>query len=156
MGEVELAALLCAFLAGSDGETRQYFDVNGLSRHVRVDCETATHVIEIGLDGTSSARDSLHQALFYENLTGKIPVVILIDRDGYEGRFEYELRQTTGMVGMTYLRCTEDFIVKWAATGPMRPAWSDKARDDVPSNGPARSQCDLKRLLPTELAQTTF
>ncbi|WP_167853442.1 hypothetical protein [Roseovarius aestuariivivens] len=39
-------------------------------------------MIEIGLDGKSSARDSLHQALFAEHLTGKTPVVILIDRDG--------------------------------------------------------------------------
>ncbi len=147
MGEVELAALLCAFLAGSDGETRQYFDVNGLSRHVRVDCETDSHVIEIGLDGKSSARDSLHQALFYEHLTGKIPVVILIDRDGLEGRFEYELRQTAGMVGVTYLRCAEDFIVRWAATGPMRPAWRE-ARNDVPRT----DVCDLSAVLPHEIA----
>ncbi len=147
MGEVELAALLCAFLAGSDGETRQYFDVSGISRHVRVDCETDSHVIEIGLDGKSSARDSLHQALFYEHLTGKIPVVILIDRDGFEGRFEYELRQTTQMTGTTYLRCAEDFIVKWAATGPMRPAWRT-AGNDVPSTG----LCDLSALIPQEIA----
>jgi len=142
MGEVELAALLCAFLAGSADEQRQYFDVNGMTRHVRVDCETASHAIEIGLDGKASARDSLHQALFASRLTGKIPAVILIDRDGHEGRFEYELRQTSAMADVIYLTCSEAFIVKWAATGPMREAWYLE-QDDLPDAGSARALCDL-------------
>jgi len=146
MGEVELAMMLCAFLAGSEGETRQYFDVNGLSRHVRVDCETDSHVIEIGLDGKSSSRDSLHQALFFAHLTGKEPMVIMIDRDGFEGRFEYEMRQTTGMTGVQYVRCAQDFIVRWRMTYPFR----NVTGDDLPGSVSAQAQCDLAALTAQE------
>lgn len=156
MGEVELAALICAFLAGGEQEPRQYFDVNGMKRHVRVDCETATHVIEIGLDGKASARDSLHQALFAAHLTGKSPAVVLIDRDGFEGRFEYELRQTTAMTDVGYATCSEDFIVKWAATAPMRPSWMVEDTDDLPLAGPAQALCDLSDLLPEHVARGAF
>ena len=144
-GEVELAALLCAFLAGSEQETRQYFDVNGMSRHVRVDCETEAHVIEIGLDGKRSSRDSVHQALFFAHLTGKTPAVILIDRDGFEGRFEYEMRHVTRAAGVTYARCHEDFIMRWARTRAMRGEHG-AAQDDLPAHWPATSLCDLEAL----------
>lgn len=145
-GEVELAALLCAFLAGSEQETRQYFDVNGMSRHVRVDCETETHVIEIGLDGKASSRDSVHQALFFAHLTGKTPAVILIDRDGFEGRFEYEMRHVAPAAGVTYARCHEDFIMRWARTRAMREGYGQGKQDDLPSHWPATSLCDLGAL----------
>ena len=142
MTEIQLTALLCAFLGGGEAETRQYFDVYGMARHVRVDCETPSHVIELGLDGTPSARDSVHQALFAAHLTGKMPVVLMIDRDGYEGRFEYELRHTAPMAGVLYLRCTEAVIVRWAATAPGR----GRAQDDLPATGNARTVCDLSAL----------
>lgn len=145
-GEVELAALLCAFLAGSEQETRQYFDVNGMSRHVRVDCETETHVIEIGLDGKASSRDSVHQALFFAHLTSKTPAVILIDRDGFEGRFEYEMRHVAPAAGVTYARCHEDFIMRWARTRAMREGYGQGKQDDLPAHWPATSLCDLGAL----------
>ncbi|MEY8840911.1 hypothetical protein AB9K41_17945 [Cribrihabitans sp. XS_ASV171] len=147
MGEVELAALLCAFLAGSDAETRQYFDVNGLSRYVRVDCETESHVIEIGLDGKPSARDSVHQALFAATLTGKIPAVILIDRDGHEGRFEYEMRQVAPAAGVIYASCSQGAIERWAATAAMRA----ERGNDLPREQTG-SRCDLRQLLPERVA----
>jgi hypothetical protein len=112
MGETELAMMFCAFLGGSQAETHHYFDVNGLSRYMRVDCETDTHLIEVGLDHKASSRDSLHQVLFYAHLTGKEPVVVMIDRDGVEGRYEYEMRQTTAMTGVNYVSCAQDFIVR--------------------------------------------
>jgi hypothetical protein len=141
MGEVEIAALLCAFLAGSEAETHRYFDVNGMRRHVRVDCETAEHVIEIGLDEKSSSRDSLHQALFAAHLTGKIPVVILIDRDGAEGRFEFEMRHVTRAAGVAYATCREGFVQRWAMTQVLRAA--PEGLDDLPPGAIAASQCDL-------------
>lgn len=144
MGEVELAALLCAFLAGSAEEERHYFDVNGLKRYVRVDCETDTHVIEVGLDGKSSARDSVHQALFARHLTDKTPVVILIDRDGAEGRFEYEMRHVTEAAGVMFLRCSEAAVQRWAATSGLRRN-AEKA-DDLPGAGAVASRCDLSAL----------
>ena len=120
MGEVQLAALLCAFLAGSDDEVRHYFDVYDTKRYVRVDCETPDHVIEVGMDGTSSARDSVHQALFYAHLTGKTPVVLMIDQDGFEGRFEYEMRHVTEMANVGYARCSKGAILRWVESSPMR------------------------------------
>lgn len=151
MGEVYLAALLCAFLSGSDTETRQYFDVNGIARYVRVDCETDSHVIEIGLDGTQSARDSVHQALFAASLTGKTPAVILIDRDGYEGRFEYEMRQVAPVAGVVYAACNKGAIERWAATSGLRR--QAKSADDLPRGRPGLT-CDLRRLRPEQVAET--
>lgn len=142
MGEVALAALLCGFLAGSATEERHYFDVYGQKRHVRVDCETDTHVIEIGLDEKASARDSVHQALFAAHLaTNKIPAVILIDRDGYEGRFEYEMRQVTGLLGMAYVQCSAGWIEAWTARGGRRVV--PVLDNDLPEAGWVRSLCDL-------------
>lgn len=142
MGEVELAAMLCAFLGGAEAETHQYFDVNGLPRYVRVDCETNTHVIEIGLDGKSSSRDSLHQALFAAYLTGKTPAVVMIDRDGFEGRYEFELRQTTAMSDVIYITCAKDFIVRWRMTYPFR----NVAGDDLPLASTSGSACGMAPL----------
>ncbi|WP_397544317.1 hypothetical protein [Roseovarius salis] len=146
MGEVELAGMLCAFLAGSEAEARHYFDVHETRRHVRVDCTTDSHVIEIGLDGKSSSRDSVHQALFFSHLTGKTPVVVLIDRDGHVGRFEHEMQHVTAAAGVLYLRCSEAAITRWATTAPMRDAHSDDRLDDLPQAGVVRGACDLAPL----------
>ncbi len=151
MGEVALAALLCGFLAGSAAEERYYFDVYDIKRYVRVDCETATHVIEIGLDGKASSRDSIHQALFAAGLAkGKIPAVIMIDRrddEGkrYEDRYEYEMRRVTGMLGMAYARCTDDWIKAWQARGGMRVV--PDGTDDLPAEAWASSACDLSQIV---------
>jgi hypothetical protein len=133
-------------LAGSSAEERHYFDVYDTKRHVRVDCETATHVIEIGLDGKDSARDSVHQALFAAHLaTGKIPAVILIDRDGYEGRFEYEMRQVTGMLGLAYANCAAAWLEGWTARGGMRVVPDDS--NDLPREAWVASRCDLSQIV---------
>ena len=150
MGEVAIAAALCGLLAGSAAEERHYFDIQGIKRYVRVDCETETHVIEIGLDGKDSSRDSVHQALFAAHLAkGKIPAVIMIDRSGddgrYEGRFEYEMRQVTGMLGMAYARCSEDWIKAWQARGGVRVVPEDT--DDLPRESWATSACDLSQIV---------
>lgn len=146
MGEVELAALLCAFLGGSEAETRHHFDVDDRDRHVRVDCETAGHVVEIGLDGTASARDSLHQALFSAHLTGKSPAIILIDSDGRVGRYEHEMRHVAQAAGVFYARCAKAAILRWSATAALRPGYTDPRRDDLPAGGPLGSLCDLRAL----------
>lgn len=150
MGEVAIAAALCGLLAGSQAEERHYFDVYGEKRHVRVDCETDTHVIEIGLDAKSSSRDSVHQALFAARLAqGKIPAVIMIDRDGFEGRFEYEMRQVTGMIGLAYASCSADWISAWQARGGQRVV--PEEANDLPAGGQAAgwaaSRCDLTQIV---------
>ncbi len=146
MGEVELAALLCAFLAGSEQETRQYFDVGGMTRYVRVDCETDSHVIEVGLDGKSNSRDSVHQALFFAHLTGKTPAVVLIYRDGHVGRFEHEMRHVTRAAGVVYATCRDAFIVRWAQTRALRDAYRDDGQDDLSEEGAVKSLCNLDDL----------
>ncbi|QEW24520.1 hypothetical protein [Roseovarius indicus] len=143
MGEVQLAALLCAFLAGSDDEVRHYFDVYDTKRYVRVDCETPDHVIEVGMDGTSSARDSVHQALFYAHLTGKTPVVLMIDQDGFEGRFEYEMRHVTEMANVGYARCSKGAILRWVESSPMRASVTEDGEHDLPATGNVGAACDL-------------
>ena len=143
MGEVQLAALLCAFLAGSDDEVRHYFDVYDTKRYVRVDCETPDHVIEVGMDGTSSARDSIHQALFCAHLTGKTPVVVMIDQDGFEGRFEYEMRHVTEMANVAYARCSKGAILRWVESSPMRATDVAEGGNDLPVTGNVGAACDL-------------
>ncbi|MEQ9259716.1 MAG: hypothetical protein RIG84_11520 [Roseovarius sp.] len=155
MGEVQLAALLCAFLAGSEKEERHYFDVYDTKRYVRVDCETPEHVIEVGLDGTSSARDSVHQALFFAHLTGKRPVVVMIDQDGYEGRFEYEIRHVAAMAGVAYARCSKSAILRWVESSPMRVQGRSAGVNDLPATGALGGACDLATIFEPEAREAS-
>lgn len=143
MNEVAVTALLCTLLSGGETETRQYFPNIGEPRHVRIDCETPTHVIEVGLDNTASVRDSLHQALFGAELTGKIPMVIVIDTDGVEDRYQYETRIVTRKAGVAYGVCSRDFVQRWVATSPYRALGTDKSLNDLPVDATARRHCDL-------------
>lgn len=143
MNEVALAALLCGFLNGGAAELPHVFDNLGAPRRVRVDCETADLVIEVGLDRRASARDSVHQAVFAAALTGKAPVVVLIDTDGVEGRYEQETRIVTGRLGVAYANCSEDFILAWAATAGLR---GGAAGHDLPDDRVARG-CSLGRIV---------
>ncbi|MEO1536321.1 MAG: hypothetical protein AAFR73_01200 [Pseudomonadota bacterium] len=146
MGELVLATMLCSFLNGGATEIRHTFENVGTSRAVRIDCETPTHVIEVGLDKATS-RDSVHQAVFASFLTGKVPVIIVIDTDGLEGRYEYEMRIVARQLGVAYGRCSQSFIERWAATAPFRTIGNDKSLDDLPVNATARSRCDLQPAL---------
>ncbi len=146
MGEVVITALLCGLLGGGATEVRHEFVNLGVARAVRIDCETPTHVIEVGLDTSSGSRDSLHQALFAAELTGKAPVVILIDTDGVEGRYEYEMRVVAARAGVAYRSCSRGFIERWQATSPWRDVGLDKSLDDLPRNAAAAVHCDLGAL----------
>jgi hypothetical protein len=143
MNELATTALLCILLSGGETEMRHYFPNAGETRHVRVDCETPTHVIEVALDNTASARDSLHQALFAEHLTGKTPMVLVIDTDGVEDRYQYEARIVAERAGVAYGTCSRDFIRRWMATAPFRSAGLDKNLNDLPQSAAAARQCDL-------------
>ena len=59
----------CAEVNG-ERETRLYYIHPGGRSYVMVDCETATHVWEGGLDKRSSL-DSVQQALFFSVISGK-------------------------------------------------------------------------------------
>lgn len=140
MGEIVIAALLCNLLNGGVTEQRHYFPNLGETRHVRVDCETPSHVIEVGLDGSSSARDSVHQAKFFEYLTGKTPMIILIDRDGKEDRWEFETRIVAGQLGIAFGRCKAGFLESWSAAAPFRRL---RGGNDLPPLDVALRHCDL-------------
>jgi len=141
MGETAIAILLCNLLNGGVTEVRHYFPNLGEDRHVRVDCETPTHVIEIGMDNTASNRDSVHQALFSAYLTGKKPMVILID--AAEGRYEYEMQVVAGLAKVPFGVCKKHFIESWAASAGFR-AFPDAATvGDLPKGGVAARHCDL-------------
>lgn len=143
MNEVAVTALLCLLLNGGETEVRHDFTNLGESRGVRIDCETPTHVIEVGLDNTSSARDSIHQAVFASLLTGKQPMVVIIDRDGQEGRYEYELRRVAAALEIPYGTCSMAFIQRWAATAPWRDAIRIAGANDLPPPDIAARHCNL-------------
>lgn len=145
MNEMAIALLLCNLLNGGETEVRHTFPNLDQPRSVRVDCETPTHVIEIGLDGTPSSRDSVHQAVFaafltYSENNPKRSMVIMIDRDGVEDRWEYETRIVTMALGIPYGRCKANFLSSWSASAPFRKARGGR---DLPPLDVAKRHCDL-------------
>ena len=90
--EAELNRQFCTSVSGQT-ETRHYYTYAGGRSHIRVDCETASHVYEGGLDKRSSL-DSIQQALFAGYITGKRPAVVIYNTDRKEGRFEYHYGRT--------------------------------------------------------------
>ena len=74
---------------GGKREVRYHYRAGS---YVRVDCETSGYVWEGGLDKASSL-DSIQQALFASFISGKQPAVVIYDRDGKEGAYEYRIRR---------------------------------------------------------------
>jgi len=142
MNELALNALLCGLLGGASIEQSHGFINDGKEVSVRIDCETPRYVIEVGRDGRSS-RDSIHQAIFAAWLTDKKPMVVLIDTDGREGRYEQEMRAVAARLDVEYAVCSEAFLVRWAATAPFRDLGLDKSIDDLPLEASARGFCNL-------------
>ena len=118
--EVELAAILCGLILGGEAETRHDYVAAGRDHHIRVDCETETHVVEVGFDARRSSLDSVHQALYAAELTGKLPMVVVIDTNGVEENVEYQLRKVAGAAGVSYLTVDKDFLIRWQMTWPFR------------------------------------
>jgi hypothetical protein len=132
MGEVELALILCAMLGG-EVETLHHFAVLDRVHHVSVDCETATHVIEVGLDDRRSSYDSVHQAGFAAALTGKTPKVVLIDTNGIEENAEYQVETASRRALVEFEVVPVDQLLRWrmsawfrerAAPAPLAPVVS--------------------------------
>ena len=69
MNEADAIAVICAILNG-ETEVRHQYSIEQGSHYVQVDCETETHVIEVGLDKRSSL-DSAQQAGFAGWVSGK-------------------------------------------------------------------------------------
>ncbi len=118
--ELELAAVICSLVFGGDSEVRHDYIAAGRPHHVRVDCETDSHVIEVGLDDRRSSFDSLHQAIFAAELTGKIPMVIIVDTNSVEENVEYQIETTARWAGVNYLTVQEDFVIRLQMTSYLR------------------------------------
>lgn len=86
---------LAKYLGGTSEKalTYQFKDSFGqtASGTVRIDIETASEVIEGGLDKRSSL-DSIQQAIFASTLTGKKPAVAIYDSDGNWGKIEHRIQ----------------------------------------------------------------
>jgi hypothetical protein len=119
-GEVEIAAILCALVFGGEAGTRHGYDASGQDHYIVVDCETETHVIEVGLDSKRGSFDSVHQALFAAHLTGKTPMVAIIDTNGREEAQEYQVKTVARSLGVEYATWTEDALVRMQMTWPFR------------------------------------
>jgi len=111
MSELLLAPVICALLLGGTSEVTHGYSVGYDIHRIRVDCETPTHVIEIGLDKRSSI-DSVHQAVFAASLTGLSPMVVIIDTDGRESAYEYQIRTVSRLLGIEYRTYDRDFLVR--------------------------------------------
>jgi hypothetical protein len=149
-------SLLCALIGGAEPETRQFFEVYGYERprYIRVDCETPTHVIEIGMDETASARDSVHQAALAASFTGKSPWVILIDSDGVEGRYELEMRLVTDRLRVAYTACSAGFLESWSASAGFRGA-KRYGENDLPRDATVASRCPIGDVIDASRAFTS-
>ena len=73
---------------------------------VRIDIETASEVIEGGLDKRSSL-DSIQQAIFASTLTGKKPAVAIYDSDGNWGKIEHRIYTVAKSVGVNFYWVSE-------------------------------------------------
>ncbi|MEJ6398408.1 hypothetical protein [Yoonia sp. 208BN28-4] len=118
--EIELTAILCSLILGGETEVRHYYPVVDRTHHIRVDCETPTHVVEVGFDAKRSSQDSLHQALFAAEQSGKLPMVVIIDTNGIEENVQYQVRTVARSLDVSYLTVTEDFLIRWQMTEPFR------------------------------------
>ena len=90
----------CATVGGKE-QVRHYYDYPGGRGYVVVDCETDSHVWEGGLDKRSSL-DSLQQAIFASALTGKEPAIVIFDRDGEIGKYEYRISTAAEAAGVRF------------------------------------------------------
>jgi hypothetical protein len=98
------AAAICTALFGGEGEIRTHVTLNDDRGYIVADCITDTHYIEVGFDNTASARDSIVQAVSGAALRDLRPMVVVIDRDGFEDTHQWELEVTAA-------RADVDFVV---------------------------------------------
>jgi hypothetical protein len=120
MTEADLIPILCSLMLSGTPEARVEYSIAEGTHHIRVDCLTETHGIEIGLDGRRSSLDSVQQALFAAALTGRAPMVVLIDTDGAEDAVEYRVETAARAAGVTYRVVDVDFLVRLQMTAHFR------------------------------------
>ena len=118
--ELDLTAILCSLILGGEMEARHDFTVLDRAHHIRIDCETPSHVVEVGLDGRRSTMDSLHQAIFAAHQTGKLPMIVVIDTNGIEENVQYQVKTAARGTDVAYLSVTKDFLIRWQMTRYLR------------------------------------
>lgn len=99
MNEAFFISVLCGALFGGSAETVHEFSYPGGAASIRTDCENSRRVVEFGLDRRSSL-DSIQQALFAAEITGKEAVAVLIDTDGRFGRYEWRIARAANIAGV--------------------------------------------------------
>ncbi|GAA6199530.1 hypothetical protein [Aquicoccus sp. SU-CL01552] len=119
MHELALAAIFCTLMIRGTPEVSHPYSVGYDLHRIRVDCETETQVIEVGLDKRSSI-DSVHQTVFAATLTGKSPMVLIIDTDGREDRYEFQIRTVAQTLGVAYKVLDRDYLIRWQMTEYLR------------------------------------
>jgi hypothetical protein len=129
MREADLIPIICTLFFGGDVEPRIPVTIHAAQNHVVPDCVTATSAIEIGLDRRSSL-DSLQQALFAAEKTGKAPMIVLVDSDGEEGVYEYRIETAARRAGVAYVVIDLELLRRWQMTAPFRAA-----REQILSGG---------------------
>ncbi|QDC11104.1 hypothetical protein FHY55_18515 [Oceanicola sp. D3] len=119
MTETALALIYCSMFAMGDVEVRVPYNVGYDLHYVRVDCRTESHVIELGLDKRSSI-DSVHQAVFAATQTGLTPKVVMIDTDGREDAYEFQVRTVAQQLGVAYEVVDANYLIRWQMTQYLR------------------------------------
>ena len=122
MTEADFIPILCALLLGGEPEVRLNYQIVDGSHHVRVDCLTPTHSIEIGLDGRRSSLDSVQQALFGAQVSGRAPMVVIIDTNGVEDAIEYRVETGARAAGVSYHVIDAALLIRLQMTAPFRAA----------------------------------
>jgi hypothetical protein len=120
MTEADLIPILCTFLLGGEPEVRVGYSIDAGAHYIRIDCLTDTHAVEIGLDGRRSSLDSVQQALFAAALTGRAPMVVLVDTDGAEDPVEFNVKTAAGAADVAYRVIDADFLLRLQMTEPFR------------------------------------
>lgn len=99
--ELAYTKAFCARVGGRTEVRHPYTPPTGAT-YIKVDCETDTTVYEAGLDRPSSL-DSVQQAVFAAQVTGKTPVVVIYDTDGEFGPYEHRVRVACKEVGIQFI-----------------------------------------------------
>ncbi|MEM9756182.1 MAG: hypothetical protein AAF914_09320 [Pseudomonadota bacterium] len=120
MYEADYLHIICVLLLGGTPEVRLPYEIDDGRHHVRADCLTDSHAIEIGLDARRSSQDSVHQAIFAASLSARDPMVILVDTNGVEEALEYQVETVARSLGVEYLVLDRDALIRLQMTAPFR------------------------------------
>ncbi|MBF9034485.1 hypothetical protein HKCCE2091_09560 [Rhodobacterales bacterium HKCCE2091] len=120
MFEFEFIPIVCGLILGGAWEQTEAYGIHAGDHRIRADCVTETHAVEIGLDDRRSSYDSVHQAIFAAHLTGREPMVVIIDTNGIEDAAEYQVETVARLAGVEYRVYDRDYLLRVQMTEPFR------------------------------------